>query len=101
MSVKDDLIAARALIDTPEKWQQAPRGMGRRNPHTHNIVESLILATAGAPYAAFPLVDALCAALPERFAGDDEHALHWFEAANATTHADVMALFDRAIEAAE
>lgn len=109
MSVKTDLIAARALIDTPEKWGKggrsfgnsytaAPDGplcaMGACNVMAYQRGENSF-DRVGAVYA--ELAEALNAALP----GKRYSAVADFNDAPATTHADVMALFDRAIEAAE
>lgn len=89
MTVRDDLIAAKALIDTPEKWCQgtATAGYGARL--------CAIRAAGGARYRNKDAVAALKAALPI-----GEKSLPRFNDSPDTTHADVMALFDRAIEAA-
>lgn len=91
MSVKDDLIAARALIDTPEKWGKgdntylrtsgpacAHEACRRASPETHE-----------------GLRQALRAALPSGWISTPAFNDH-----PDTTHADIMALFQRAIDAA-
>jgi len=97
MSVRDDLIAARALIDTPEKWHRgsmasfdgkclcamgAIRNVLRAQGYTHWISRT-------------PLYQNLRAALPRGF-----NQVPTFNDDPSTTHADIMALFDRAIAAA-
>lgn len=91
MSVKDDLIAAKALIDTPEKWRKDAFG------------SQGCYCTAGA----------LRVVVGENFESTLAWAVLWrnlpkgsrgvvsFNDDPATTHADIMALFDRAIDAAQ
>jgi hypothetical protein len=94
-SLKENLIAARALIDTPEKW-----GKGEYEPRP-------------GCYCAMGAV-AVAAGMDGRFDdifGQEEHVrleaqapgrdVVNFNDAAGTTHADIMALFDRAIAAAE
>jgi hypothetical protein len=100
MSLKADLIAAKALIDTPDKWlrgQLADRadtcfcafGAAQFGPSRSWSDGKDTAATL-----------ALIAALPEPGGERRKHPLAMFNDDPATTHADVMALFDRAIEAA-
>lgn len=97
-TLRDDLIAARALIDTPEKW-----GKGRNRKALSD--GSYCYCTAGALWfglsydadRASKCEDALIAALPHaRFAG-----IRTYNDDPRTAHADIMALFDRAIASAE
>lgn len=103
MSVREDLIAAKALIDTPEKWIK-----GQYADHD-------CLCALGAARMAFfgslsghnrradgwsgdhnPVAMALDNALIDKWAAESvEH----FNDHPDTTHADIMALFDRAIAA--
>lgn len=71
MSVRDDLIAARALIDTPEKF------MGFSMSRTAAVYEA-------------------CATWQDYMAADHALALH---RVGGTGHASVMDQFDRAIAA--
>lgn len=91
-SVRENLIAARALIDTPEKWTQGSLRIGD------------CLCAMGAVQAVLPknyhgLISdtaqfkALQNALPDGF----KWSVPSFNDARSTTHADIMALFDRAI----
>lgn len=108
MSVKDDLIAARALIDTPEKWGKGMPSYERSYTADPDgpicavgacNVQSFRARTDGETYNArlyILLVDTLHDALP-----DGQLSIPGFNDADATTHADIMALFDRAIEAAK
>lgn len=104
MSLADDLRKAKALIDTPEKW-----GKGRFfDPETRCFC-ALGAAREGAGgdvsimgmppdgYGRYQDVHlALYAALPVGFI-----SVPRFNDAPSTTHADIMALFQRAIDAAE
>jgi hypothetical protein len=107
MSLKDDLIAARALIDTPEKWIKGIRHTTERQwlffeRHRYCAVGAISTGQDGCldhrPFREFlRLQDALEAALPPDFS----RSYIWaFNDHPATTHNDVLALFDRAIEAA-
>ena len=105
MTLKSDLIAAKALIDTPEKWQKGDYGS----------VEDCMCALGACRAAIYGtteflprgdwrgdengLAEALRAALPERWS-QSFSGVSDFNDAPETTHADVMALFDRAIAAA-
>ena len=103
MSLRDDLIAAKALIDRPEKW-----GKGRNRVALAD--GTACYCTAGALYYATRFCgnvslaadrasaceDALAGLLPPiRYTG-----IRGFNDDPSTTHADIMALFDRAIAAA-
>jgi hypothetical protein len=100
-TVKDNLIAARALIDTPDKWTQ--------NEYTgfNSALGAQCYCTTGALARVYgkepspqscetgPEYRALRMCLPDG---------PWFGVVEFndhpdTTHADIMALFDRAIEA--
>ena len=114
--LRDDLIAARALIDTPEKWgcwtgPRARRGEGRSLPcalEALRIAEASSAAPGSEPVYDFRLLRgwrALADALPEGskyrdFQGPGKPYLGGYNDDPDTTHADVMAWFDRAIQAA-
>lgn len=99
MSVRDDLIAARALIDTPAKWG---KGDFRDCLCLADAVQSITV-----PKGSLESVEevqrhaALRGALLKALPSGEYDYLYQFNDAQATTHADVMALFDRAIEAAK
>jgi len=96
MSVKDDLIAAKMLIDTPDKWTK-----GRYFREGLLCAQSaLTTATRGVGYQDAEL--ALRRAVPVLFScGNELPALERYNDAQFTMHADIMALFDRAIAAQE
>lgn len=97
MSLRDDLIAARALIDTPEKWCRdrghavAYKWFGLREVHSYCIIAALHI---GIP-------DREASYRAEAALRADTPWLVNFNGKPTTTHADIMALFDRAIAAAE
>ena len=86
MTLGDKLIAAKALIATPEKW-----GKGKYK-HDGRRCALIAIDHGGAGYAGHM---ALREALPGDFA-----CILAFNDHPDTTHADIMALFDRAIAAA-
>ncbi len=90
-TVRENLIAAKALIDTPEKWG---KGAYEPSPGCFCILGALFEASGrqtayGAPY------DAIERQLP----WGNKSGIVKFNDAPETTHADIMALFDRAIAA--
>jgi hypothetical protein len=91
--LKDSIAGARALISTPASWCQGnPIIQGRRM----TLLGALDRATTRNPRA---LIDAVREALPVgyRYAG----GIIAFNNAPTTTHADVMGVFDRALDAAK
>ena len=92
MSVKDDLIAAKALIDTQEKWRQD----GRYGLLSGSLCAEGACMTATRSYN--QLVDFLYDALPGK---NRWKSVAEYNDDRRTTHADIMALFDRAIAAQE
>ncbi len=102
MTTKDRLIAARKLIESPEKWTQGE--MARDADGNMTISEDKTVCRcalgacmsiqAGDGYRAMRA--SLNAQLP---AGHIR--VHEFNDAPKTTHADVLALFDRAIAGEE
>lgn len=95
-SVKENLIAARALIDTPEKWAQG-----------EDLAQGGLcaaLACSAVSHGPTNDFDAMRSALIGVMPGSSHSGpmkLVNFNDHPDTTHADVMALFDRAIAAAE
>lgn len=91
MTTAEVLRAARALIDTPEKWGQ---GFNSRRPGTCCALEALeaVAQTTGTDHHAAD--DALRIAVPL----SGVYTTTWNDA-RSTTHADVLAAFDRAIAA--
>ncbi len=97
MSVKNDLIAAKALINTPKKWAKtpiAPKRKGEPMCAIRAVEKACKLGITDGYYS--PAGEALRAALPVRFRGAGVGA---YNDQKGVTHADIMALFDRAIEA--
>ncbi|WMT88237.1 hypothetical protein NO932_06410 [Pelagibacterium sp. 26DY04] len=107
MGLKDNLIAAKALIDTPEKWAH------EESQREHNGGSCLCAMDAcdkaiekhGLIYQeGFRIHRAIEEALPASFTARDgatDDPVAQFNDHPDTTHADIMALFDRAIAAAE
>ena len=102
MSLKDDLIAARALIDTPAKWTQKvlARTIGG-NAIGPNQANAVCFCALGANQRVTreqdrldAMTDALEAALP------DDWPNKWIDEFNdhrTTTHEMVLAVYDKAI----
>jgi len=95
------LKAARALIDTPEKWTKEACVRDAAGYSVHNKDDDAVcFCIVGALHrgSAPAYVDNLLRhELPPEHVG----SLYVFNDDPATTHADVMALFDRAIARAE
>jgi hypothetical protein len=96
MSVKQNLIAAKLLIDTPEKWGQGEYAQDGCFCAIGALAEAMNIDPVSAKLSMTREFKTLRDSVPEPFYGvwrfnDDE----------ATTHADIMALFDRAIEACD
>lgn len=91
----EDLIAAKALIDTPEKWG---KGSPRRPAGCLCAMDAL---TKGVyrrfGFNRFSAAESVLKANLKRGAKHIAQFNDW----PSTTHADIMALFDRAIAAAE
>jgi hypothetical protein len=93
MSVVDDLIAARALIENPENWIKGENFRlvdGRACYCMDGALQAVGVGVDGDAWWA----------LNDHLGGYTHLGLIWFNDAAATTHSDVMALFDRAIDAA-
>lgn len=99
-TLKDDLIAAKALIDTPEKWGKGNGTFlfGQVPSHQNCAMTACgrVAVDAGRDDDYPPMHAALNSALPSEF-----RSVWSFNDAIKTTHADIMALFDRAIAAAD
>lgn len=83
-TVRENLVAARALIDTPEKW--------RTGRHIRTRVMMAVRLSGGFD----PEERALTAVLPAGFP-----TIRSFEDGETTMHSEIMALFQRAIDAQE
>ncbi len=100
MTVRDDLIAARALIDTPEKWCKGGNKYERGGVVISRCaIEAIGACTINDNNAFTRARLALVTALPPGV--DYDGMVSKFNDITATTHADILALFDRAINAAE
>lgn len=95
MTLRSDLIAARALIDTPEKWGKGRQCVAPKLPTLCALTAVASITMDGSSEDA--VVDALTNALPEGFIGL-LLAVADFNDASTTTHADVMSLFQRAVD---
>lgn len=96
-SVHENLIAAKALIDTPEKWGKG--GWEPKNGRCLCSVGAVVVATNGNhdfDGAWTPAVLQVDAALENHLPKPFNRVAEYNDDP-ATTHADVMALFDRAI----
>lgn len=99
-TVKENLIAAKALIDTPEKW--CPNGPASYN---NGVMARCVYIAVGevCEHSVGGVFAALYRALPWWFRLSaprwDQRAIIRFNDRKRTTHADIMALFDRAIAA--
>lgn len=93
-TVKENLIAAKALIDTPEKWAGAETGCW------FGSILGSAAQTAESGSAAYEAVKAALVRQmphPYRLLATYYDAITAF--GDASDHADIMALFDRAIAA--
>lgn len=91
MTTLDDLIAVKALIDTPDKWFRTNRLckgslIGASSQVSNNEHKRYIA-----------MYEALVSEIPREFEGSLLAWEHWRE----TLHIDVMDLIDRAIAARE
>jgi len=92
MTVRDDLIVAKALIDTPRKWRKDGQLAQGRMCVVNAIIEAV------GPEHSWPCEAAIC----DELGFSDEVNRELIGAFNdhpRNTHADIMALFDRAIAA--
>jgi len=96
-TVKENLIAAKALIDTPEKWGKGPNGIDP--PPCGKCVMNACNAAADRTAVEFELYGVLRDALLDGDWHNQSLPLAAFNDHPDTTHADIMALFDRAIAA--
>src|SRR6266853_5063736 len=101
--MKAILIAARELIEKPEAWCKfelarmgsVPVWSGSEDATCFCALGAIVRLLGSATYGS-PVEDALDSAVPGGFACASD-----FNDAPTTTHADVLALYDRAIEAAQ
>lgn len=101
MSVRDNLIAARALIDTPKKWVKSD-SEATECRCAALACEKYTRSSHQSTLEMYDMWEALYHELPSSFHTDpDEHGvcIGRYNDSPATTHADIMALFDRAIAA--
>lgn len=94
-TVKDNLIAARALIDTPEKWIRDRI----ENAGCFCAMGAIAEATRTQRGGVWTSETAEYAALRDALPEGGTRSVPTYNDNRSTTHADIMALFDRAIEA--
>ncbi len=98
-TVRENLIAAKALIDAPDKWAKCAIS----DDGTMCALRA-IEAVCGLTYSEgyyVPEGQALQRALDDMNGPENGVAVGPYNDARSTTHDDIMALFDRAIEASE
>lgn len=102
MALVDDLRAARALIDTPDKWGHVvPWGSDRKcASEALDAIRRNDTELRNALVRGLPLIWRLKGRL-QGLKGLPEWRIVRFNDAPTTTHNAVLALFDRAIKAAE
>ena len=96
--LRDDLIAAKALIADEKDWTQHPKSMAPMCAYAAVLVAIDGRNVSRISDRVMETQHFLARFLPEPFA-NDRHVIA-FNDAPGTTHRDIMALFDRAIEAA-
>lgn len=96
MSVKENLIKAKALIDTPEKWGRGEYVKNECFCAIGALAEALGVNPVSSGLTMSKEYEALLGAVPDTFYG-----VWRYNDAEDTTHSDIMALYDRAIAAAE
>jgi hypothetical protein len=102
VSVRDVLVKARALIATPEKWTKGAlaRDAGGIGYRTDDVVGDRTFAcycAEGACVAATPEIFLARRAYDELCKFTNGPLVYEFNDSPATTHDDVLALFDTAI----
>ena len=100
MTLRDDLIAAKALIDTEEKWGKGQYEDDRGCLCALGAIRKHHFGTAGDGVGFEWLGDATAVALKGALGTEWAWQVADFNDHPDTTHADVMALFNRAIAAA-
>lgn len=93
--IADDLRAAKTLIDTPEKWAQDAGEQGRCYCASTALSVGVGLGPHNPRYT-----EAMSALRLAGGFGSEEEVIA-FNDRGSTTHADILALFDRAIASAE
>lgn len=96
MSTKEDLIAAKAMINTPEKWNQGAYYAGGCFGFDRRCMLGAVMSSD----VNFASRDATREALLRALPSSDRKRPHALATYNDThSHGEVMAVFDRAIEA--
>ena len=101
MTVADDLRAARALIDSPDKWAKGPGTWGEGRACASQALQHMGTEPPDAIARALPFRWKLWQWLRGRWSILSSTNIIRFNDNPRTTHADIMALFQRAIDAAE
>lgn len=91
-SLKDDLVAAKARIDTPEKWVKGIDHTRCRLCAMYALYEVVPIG-----HRTSDCETALWRKVPSSYRQGRTHPVVAYNDAASTTHADIMALFDRAI----
>jgi hypothetical protein len=97
MTVADDLVAARAKIADEAHWIKGVDFSSERLCAMGAVGAALKQPMGGFRWSACEA--ALIKALPSSARGHASHSVVCFNDRRATTHSDILALFDRAIEA--
>lgn len=95
MTLREDLIAAKAMIDTPEKWG---KGKYEPRPGCYCALGAVAKVTGHDPNTAW--LNGRASTCRNALYEYTDVGIASFNDAPDTTHADIMALFDRAIATA-
>ncbi len=96
--LSDLLLKTKALIDRPWKWCKHRLACKGLDCDEHCLEHAILLATGDDGDAHSRVYNALDAELPDNRRGQ---GLWLYNDLGTTTHADIVALFDRAVEKAQ
>ena len=102
MTLVETLRAARALVDTPEKWLQGAFRDGQKRCIAGALrdVSPVLITDSNRSYELFAMSDDPAYRTLLCVTGSPVTLSEWNDT-SGRTHADVLAAFDRAIKAAE
>lgn len=100
MSLKDDLTAAKALIADPKDWARGSGPLDGQERPCYCVYTACFDAVGGDTVRFYAATGVLDDSVPVRYEGGVDAPAVAFNDDPATTHNAVLALFDRAINAA-